>query len=47
MTWKEYPDGRHRFNGPWGMDDTVEFLNKYVVGAGNAGVGSSGEMDLS
>ncbi|KAK3326682.1 phospholipase/carboxylesterase family protein [Apodospora peruviana] len=44
VTWKEYPDGGHWFNGPAGMDDAINFLNKYVV-AGQAGI--SDEMDMS
>ncbi|KAI1420893.1 phospholipase/carboxylesterase family protein [Xylaria sp. FL1777] len=31
VEWKEYPDGGHWLHSPAGMDDAVEFLEKYVL----------------
>ena len=52
VEWKEYPDGKHWFNAPRGMDDAVAFLNKHVVSPNNAGTAAappvpSAAMDLS
>lgn len=43
VTWKEYPTGGHWFNSPAGMDDTVVFLNQYVLGADAEGETGTGE----
>jgi predicted esterase len=38
VTWKEYPDGKHWFNSPKGMDDVVWFLNSALgLGLGRPG----------
>jgi predicted esterase len=49
VEWKEYAVGGHWFQGPEGIDDVVEFLNRVVLGAAEqATVGGQGDaMDLS
>ena len=54
VTWKEYPNGGHRFNSPAGIDDAVEFLNNHILMNPSIGGNSSSQihtlpdaMDLS
>ena len=53
VEWKEYPDGRHWFNSPSGMDDAVAFITKHVVSPSGGETISypppalSGAMDIS
>ena len=41
VLWKEYPDGGHWINSPIGIDDAVEFLDKFVVTKGKSQVSTS------
>ncbi|KAI0449739.1 phospholipase/carboxylesterase family protein [Xylaria acuta] len=43
VEWKEYPNGGHWFHSPNGMDDAVQFLEKYVLSKnGNGGNNNGG-----
>ncbi|KAK4466050.1 Alpha/Beta hydrolase protein [Cladorrhinum samala] len=46
VDWKEYPSGGHWFHSPEGMDDAVEFLNKHVLGNGEATKGNLGGVSM-
>jgi acetyl esterase/lipase len=56
VEWREYAVGGHWFQAPEGIDDVIEFLNRVVLGGGEAGDGGQSqavvdsgamEMDLS